>query len=58
MEAVETALNSHVTGNWGDVSEEDTAQNAWALENGARLMSACETEAGKSFWILTEAEFS
>lgn len=55
---VQVALNRHVTGDWGDVCEEDQAQNDWALSNAARLISVYESGAGERFWIITEADRS
>ncbi len=55
---VQAALNRHASGDWGKVCEEDNAQNKWALENEARLMSVYESESGESFWIITEADRS
>jgi len=58
MKDVENALNRHVKGDWGDVCEEDRAQNEWALKNEARLISVYKSEAGVKFWIITEADRS
>ncbi len=58
MKEVEIALNRHASGDWGKVCEDDHAQNEWALENEARLMSVYESESGESFWIITEADRS
>ncbi len=58
MNEVQTALNRHVSGDWGSVCEDDSAQNEWALKNEARLMSVYESESGESFWIITEADRS
>lgn len=58
MNEVQTALNRHVSGDWGSICEEDNAQNEWALENDARLMSVYESASGESFWIITEADRS
>jgi len=55
---VQIALSRHASGDWGSICEEDNAQNEWALENEARLMSVYESESGESFWIITEADRS
>ena len=55
---VEVALNRHVAGDWGDICEEDRAQNEWALKNEARLMSVYDSHTGERFWIITEADRS
>jgi hypothetical protein len=51
---VQTAINSHVSGNWGDVDEHDWKANDRALEQGTRLVSAYESENALRFWIITE----
>lgn len=48
-------LIRHVTGDWGEVSEEDQQANAQALRNGERLLSAYTTKLGDRLWVLTEA---
>ena len=58
MKEVELALNRHAAGDWGNVCDEDRAQNEWALNNEARLMSVYESNAGESFWIISEADRS
>ncbi len=58
MKEVESALHRHTTGDWGNVCDEDRAQNEWALTNEARLMSVYESGAGEPFWIITEADRS
>ena len=58
MKEIEIALNRHASGDWGNVCEDDNAQNEWALENEARLMSVYEADCGESFWIITEADRS
>lgn len=51
-------LARHVSGNWGLVDEEDWRLNDEALRDGARLLSAYETERGVRLWIITEADRS
>ena len=58
MKEVEIALNRHAAGDWGNVCDDDRAENEWALDNQARLMSVYESEAGEPFWIITEADRS
>jgi hypothetical protein len=50
-------LDRHVSGDWGDLEEEDKAENELSLKEGFRLLSAYNTIAGK-FWIITEADRS
>ena len=51
------AIRRFITGDWGDVSKEDAAENAFALENGLRIIGAYPTVRGK-IWIITEADRS
>ncbi len=54
----ETAMNSHASGEWGDLDKEDRKANDQALERGGRLLSAYESEHGGRFYIITEADRS
>jgi hypothetical protein len=53
-----TALSRHIRGDWGELSEEDRAENDLSLSRGFRLLSAYRTKAGVPFWIITEADRS
>lgn len=55
---VHAALGRHGKGDWGKVCAEDAAQNEWALNNDARIISIYETSDGIRFWIITEADRS
>ncbi len=48
-------LTRHLSGDWGDVSDEDKESNKQALETGARIMSAYSLKNGARIWIITEA---
>ncbi len=48
-------LARHVTGNWGDLDDEDKSLNDAALINGSRILSAYETRKGERLWVITEA---
>ena len=50
-------LQRHLSGDWGDLCEEDKAENEFSLLNGYRLLSAYDTPFGK-LWIITEADRS
>src|SRR5687767_8521708 len=52
------ALRRHMSGDWGDVSDEDKAANDIALIEETRLLSAYCTQGGVRFWVLTEADRS
>jgi hypothetical protein len=47
-------LSRHVTGDWGDIPEEDRKENQFSLEKGFRLMSSYRTTAGDVVWVITE----
>jgi len=47
------ALRSHAQGDWGDVCDEDRAENERALAGGGRLISVYHSRHG-TFWVITE----
>jgi hypothetical protein len=51
-------LDRHVSGDWGDVPEEDKQENEFSVEHGFRILSAYTTSAGEKIWIITEADRS
>jgi hypothetical protein len=51
-------LARHVAGDWGEVPQEDKAENEVSLLNGYRLLSAYHTSLGERLWVLTEADRS
>jgi len=51
-------LRRHVSGDWGDVCEEDQEANENALRYGERLLSSYRTSKGTKLWIITEADRS
>lgn len=55
---VVTALDRHLSGDWGDVDKADWKENDLSLREGFRLLSAYRTKAGAVFWIITEADRS
>ena len=48
-------LARHVTGDWGDLHEDDRQLNDAALIDGSRILSAYVTRKGTRIWIITEA---
>ena len=52
------ALDRHLKGDWGDVSDEDKRRNDASLKDGTRLFSAYHTKYKRKFWIITEADRS
>src|SRR6266540_3427448 len=52
-------LRRHVSGDWGEVSEEDAQENELSLREDFRLLSAFRTgKDQKAIWIITEADRS
>ena len=51
-------LRRHVTGDWGDLSDDDVEENEFSLEQGLRLLSRYQTIKGQRLWIITEADRS
>lgn len=51
-------LARHVTGDWGDLCEEDVAENRLSVEQGYRILSSYELETGEKIWLITEADRS
>ena len=51
-------LARHVTGDWGDLCDEDKAENELSVEQGFRILSAYELQTGTKLWVITEADRS
>lgn len=51
-------LTRHVGGDWGDLDEEDKAENEFSVENNLRLLSAYTLPSGVKIWLITEADRS
>ena len=54
-QAADEFLARHVTGDWGDLDDEDRQANDAALINGSRILSAYVTGKGERIWVITEA---
>jgi len=52
------SLKRHASGDWGDLCEEDKAQNEFALGKTLRLLSAYNRAGLPKIWIITEADRS
>ena len=57
-EDVYAAFRRHAIGDWGDVCEEDRAENEFSLDKHLRLLSVYRDRNGRKFWIITEADRS
>ena len=51
-------LRRHVTGDWGQVPEEDARENELSVEKGFRILSAYTLSTGVTIWLITEADRS
>ena len=51
-------LVRHASGDWGELCEDDWAENQTALQLGYRLLSGYRSSKGIRFWIITEADRS
>jgi hypothetical protein len=47
-------LFRHVTGDWGDLEEEDIQENELSLQKGYRLFSAYHLNSGVKIYVITE----
>ena len=51
-------LMRHMTGDWGELADEDKQENELALERELRILSAYRLETGVKVWLITEADRS
>ena len=51
-------LARHVTGDWGELDDEDKAQNDLSVKNGLRILSAYTLQTGERIWLITESDRS
>jgi len=65
LEALERAgdlpeqfLGRHERGDWGDVCEEDWAENDFSVSRHLRIFSSYTLSDGTKLWIITEADRS
>lgn len=47
-------LARHVTGDWGDLPEEDIEENKFAIDRGLRVFSAYKLDTGSMIYVITE----
>ena len=47
-------LVRHVTGDWGDLDDEDKKENELSVKEGFRILSAYKIETGVKVWVITE----
>jgi hypothetical protein len=51
-------LSKHLRGDWGDLCQEDKAENELSLRSGFRILSCYQVSETKIVWIITEADRS
>ncbi len=51
-------LQRHVSGDWGEVCDEDKSENEISVHEGFRILSAYSTTRGTKLWVITEADRS
>jgi hypothetical protein len=57
-QSIAELLNRHSQGDWGELCDEDKAENEFSIKNGLRIMSAYSLEDKTKIWIITEADRS
>jgi hypothetical protein len=55
---IQTAVQRHLKGDWGELIEDDRLENEKALKEGFRLHSSYRSASGTKFWVITEADRS
>jgi hypothetical protein len=50
-------LDRHLSGDWGDLAEDDKQANEDALKWGDRILSSYQIQ-GEKLWVITEADRS
>lgn len=51
-------LSRHLRGDWGDLCQEDKAENELSVKHGFRLLSSYPVTDTDTIWIITEADRS
>ncbi|WP_231962357.1 hypothetical protein [Symmachiella dynata] len=51
-------IHRHVSGDWGDLCDEDKQTNEDALSDGGRIFSTYHLKDDVEFWIITKADRS
>jgi hypothetical protein len=51
-------LAQHATGAWGELDDNDKAENEFSVEHGFRILSAYWLADDTRIWIITEADRS
>lgn len=51
-------IDRHVTGDWGNLCEEDRRANDRALREGMRILSIYQFDKADTVWVITESDRS
>ena len=51
-------IRRQVTGDWGELSEEDKQENELSVREGFRILSSYTLKSGVKIWLISEAERS
>jgi hypothetical protein len=51
-------IRRHATGDWGDLDEDDKAENELSVGEGFRILSAYTMERGVKLWVISESDRS
>ncbi len=57
-EDVSLAIERHASGDWGDLDDEDRAENERSLRDACRLFSVYHSASGVKFYVITEHDRS
>lgn len=51
-------LARHLTGDFGDICDQDRAENLFSIQHGFRIFSSYQLQPGTKLYIITEADRS
>ena len=51
-------LRRHLTGDWGDLCQEDIEENELSVREGFRIFSSYTLSTGMKVWVITESDRS
>jgi hypothetical protein len=51
-------LRRHMTGDWGELDDEDKEENELSVREGFRILSAYRLNSGVKVWLITESDRS
>jgi hypothetical protein len=47
-------LSCHISGDWGELTDDDRKENDVSVEKGLRILSSYKTNDGERLWVITE----